>query len=84
MSRQKRMMLIATGRRLPWFRRFTLPKPDGIISQADQRHMVYCYAFDIPQTQLLQQSLNRVDAIANEIVSLRNDLQSVLDSLTKV
>lgn len=43
-SRQKRTSMISLGRRLPWFRRFTLPVPDGTIGDADKQQLVHMYS----------------------------------------
>lgn len=42
-SPAKRRSAIAT-RRLPWFRRFSVPLPDGTISQADRQHLGHVYS----------------------------------------
>lgn len=38
----KRRSAVAT-RRLPWFRRFTLPAPDAAIGTGDRKHLAFVY-----------------------------------------
>lgn len=43
-SRQKRTSMISSGRRLPWFRRFTLPVPDSSVETPDRAQLASIYS----------------------------------------
>lgn len=55
-TQQKRTAAAMGCRRLPWFRRFTLPPPDGSISKADREQLAYVYGgFDIAKRFIFEQ-----------------------------
>jgi hypothetical protein len=69
---EKRRAALATrGRRLPWLRRFTIPRPDGSISQADRMQLAGIYSGIAPAT-------TTADPVA--IQTLRNEPAAAVTS----